>query len=82
VAFDGEMAEIAASFAAHDPPTGFGEAAPDIFGRVADFRGIDDATLGSQEMNGCVEPGMGTGTWFELPSRGDGRLRHLWRGRQ
>ncbi len=43
--FDGEMAEIAASFAAHDLPTGFADAARDVFGRMADFKGIDDATL-------------------------------------
>jgi 3-hydroxyisobutyrate dehydrogenase-like beta-hydroxyacid dehydrogenase len=43
--FDDEMAEIAASFAAHDLPTGFGDAARDVFGRMADFKGIDDSTL-------------------------------------
>ncbi len=43
--FDGEMAEIAASFAARDLPTGFGDAGRDIFGRMAGFKGVDDATL-------------------------------------
>ena len=43
--FDGEMAEIAAAFAAHDLPAGFGEAGRDIFGRMAGFKGVDDATL-------------------------------------
>jgi 3-hydroxyisobutyrate dehydrogenase-like beta-hydroxyacid dehydrogenase len=43
--FDGEMAEIAAAFAANDLPPGFGEAARDIFGRMAGFKGVDDATL-------------------------------------
>ncbi len=43
--FDGEMAEIAASFAEHDLPTGFGDAAREVFGRMAKFKGIDDATL-------------------------------------
>jgi len=43
--FDGEMAEIAATFAANGLPPGFGEAARDIFGRMAGFKGVDDATL-------------------------------------
>ena len=43
--FDGEMAEIAAAFAANGLPPGFGEAARDIFGRMAGFKGVDDATL-------------------------------------
>jgi 3-hydroxyisobutyrate dehydrogenase-like beta-hydroxyacid dehydrogenase len=43
--FDGEMAEIAATFAANGLPPGFGEAARDIFGRMAGFKGADDATL-------------------------------------
>ena len=43
--FDGEMAEIAATFAANDLPPGFGEAARDIFGRMARFKDVDDATL-------------------------------------
>jgi 3-hydroxyisobutyrate dehydrogenase-like beta-hydroxyacid dehydrogenase len=43
--FDGEMAEIAASFAAHGLPTGFGDAGRDIFGRMSGFKGVDDATL-------------------------------------
>jgi 3-hydroxyisobutyrate dehydrogenase-like beta-hydroxyacid dehydrogenase len=43
--FDGEMAEIAATFAADGLPPGFGEAARDIFSRMAAFKGIDDASL-------------------------------------
>ena len=43
--FDGEMAEIVASFAAHDLPTGFGDATREIFGRMDVFKGVDDATL-------------------------------------
>jgi 3-hydroxyisobutyrate dehydrogenase-like beta-hydroxyacid dehydrogenase len=43
--FDGEMAEIAATFAANGLPPGFGEAARDIFGRMAGFKGVDGATL-------------------------------------
>jgi len=43
--FDGEMAEIAASLAAHDLPTGIGDAASEVFGPMADFKGDDDATL-------------------------------------
>ena len=43
--FDGEMAEIAATFAANGLPPGFGEAGRDIFGRMADLKGVDDATL-------------------------------------
>ena len=45
--FDGEMAEIAATFAAHDLPTGFGAAAREIYTRMAAFKGVDDATLDS-----------------------------------
>ena len=43
--FDGEMAEIAATFAANGLPSGFGEAARDIFARMAGFKDADDATL-------------------------------------
>ena len=43
--FDGEMAEIAVTFAANGLPPGFGEAGRDIFGRMADLKGVDDATL-------------------------------------
>lgn len=43
--FDGEMAEIAAAFDAAGLPPGFGEAGRDIFGRMAGFKGGDDATL-------------------------------------
>jgi len=43
--FDGEMAEIAAAFASNSLPTGFGEAAREVYGRIAGFKGVDDATL-------------------------------------
>jgi 3-hydroxyisobutyrate dehydrogenase-like beta-hydroxyacid dehydrogenase len=43
--FDGEMAEIAAAFAAVGLPAGFGDAGREIFGRMADFKGVEDATL-------------------------------------
>lgn len=43
--FDGEMAEIAASFDAAGLPAGFGEAAREIYRRMAGFKGTDDATL-------------------------------------
>jgi len=43
--FDGEMAEIATAFAAHDLPTGFGDAGREIFGRMAGFKGVENATL-------------------------------------
>ena len=61
--FDGEMAEIAASFAAHDLPTGFGDATRDVFGRMADFKGIDDATLDAMldAMTSVARPASQTG---------------------
>jgi 3-hydroxyisobutyrate dehydrogenase-like beta-hydroxyacid dehydrogenase len=43
--FDGEMAEIGAAFAADGLPAGFGEAAREIYARMAAFKGVDDATL-------------------------------------
>lgn len=43
--FDGEMAEIAASFSAHDLPPGFGEAARAVYARLAGFKSTDGVTL-------------------------------------
>lgn len=43
--FDGEMAEIARSMTTHGLPAGFGEAAGDIYARLAEFRDRDDVTL-------------------------------------
>jgi 3-hydroxyisobutyrate dehydrogenase-like beta-hydroxyacid dehydrogenase len=43
--FAGEMLEIAASFAAHDLPDGFGLAAADVYERLAEFKDSTDAAL-------------------------------------
>ena len=43
--FAGELEEIAASFAAHDLPAGFGTAAADVYQRMAGFKDSSTATL-------------------------------------
>ncbi len=43
--FAGEMLEIAASFAAHGLPGGFGHAAADIYDRLAEFKDVTDVVL-------------------------------------
>ena len=43
--FVGEMEEIAATLAANDLPTGFGDAAADIYARMANLRDQPDVTL-------------------------------------
>jgi len=43
--FAGELDEIAASFAAHGLPEGFGRAAADVYERLAGFKGDTGATL-------------------------------------
>ena len=43
--FAGELEEIAASFAAHDLPAGFGTAAADVYQRMAGFKDNSAATL-------------------------------------
>lgn len=41
----GRTARRVDDLAAHDLPTGFGDAAREIFGRMTGFKGVDDATL-------------------------------------
>ncbi len=43
--FTGEMEQIAASFAADGLPTGFADAAHEVYARLADFKGESGATL-------------------------------------
>jgi hypothetical protein len=43
--FAGELDEIAASFAAHDLPDGFGTAAADVYARMAGFKDTSGVTL-------------------------------------
>ena len=43
--FEGELAEIADAFAAHDLPDGFGRAAAEVYGRLADLRQTPEPTL-------------------------------------
>jgi 3-hydroxyisobutyrate dehydrogenase-like beta-hydroxyacid dehydrogenase len=43
--FEGELAEIAQSFAAHDLPDGFGRAAAEVYARLAEFKDAPGTTL-------------------------------------
>jgi 3-hydroxyisobutyrate dehydrogenase-like beta-hydroxyacid dehydrogenase len=43
--FEGELAEIAQSFAAHDLPDGFGRAAAEVYARLAEFKDTPGTTL-------------------------------------
>ena len=54
--FVGEMEEIAATLAANDLPTGFGDAAADIYARMADLRDQPDVTLA--DVLAAVTPGV------------------------
>ncbi|MEY2401594.1 MAG: hypothetical protein QOJ08_1705 [Ilumatobacteraceae bacterium] len=43
--FEGELAEIAQSFAAHDLPDGFGRAAAEVYARLGEFKDTPGTTL-------------------------------------